>query len=797
MALISSSLPNFINGVSQQPYSLRMNTQGETQENGMSTVSQGLKKRPPSIHLAKISDTPLSDVYVHTINRDETERYVLFVANGQLQVYTVDGQKMTVNPSEGALNYLVTTKPASESFSSVTVADYTWIVNKTVTVAPDDATTPPSPHPYEALINVKSGNYGKTYEIKIDGVQVAAFTTPNGANADEAPQIATDYIAAQLKIGLDTALIPNEVHGNSIYVYKDDADFDIEVNDGFGNNAMVAIKERTQKFADLPTNPKVDGVIIEIVGEASSTFDNYYVRFTCDDSGSSGVWKECAAPGISLGVEASTMPHTLVREADGTFTFKPAEWKPRKVGDENANPQPSFVTRKINEMFFYQNRLGVLSDENVIMSESGTYFNFYRTTVTALVDSDVIDITAAHTKVSILNYAVPYNRSLLLFSEQTQFIVPPDTVLSPTTMTLQVSTEYPCDTRVKPVAAGRNCYFSVNKGNYTSVREYYTDANGSGDDAMEITAHVPRYIPSGGFKLASSINEDLFAYLSKEDKHGVYIYKYFFTSSNEKAQASWSRWSFAPTDTILNVDFIQSEMYVIINRADGVYFEKLDCSLGYVGPEEPYAIMLDRKTYVEPEELAFEAKGFFSSQGVTKVPLSKLPYRPDDGDYYAVTLNGQPVRAGEFVKGEIVGDNIEFQGDLTGCKLAIGRGYTFVYGISPITYKTSTSGGSQKSDTEGRLQIRKLAFNYSEAGYFRVEVQPDGRQTNTYIYSGRTLGQPSATVGAYSIQEGRFIVPVIAKNSGVRINVINDSPVPSALISADWEGFYVKRSSGV
>ena len=69
-----------------------------------------------------------------------------------------------------------------------------------------------------------------------------------------------------------------------------------------------------------------------------------------------------------------------------------------------------------------------------------------------LIDSDVIDVTASHTKVSILNHAIPYNKALLLFSDQTQFIIPSDSVLTPTQISLKVSTEYPCDTGVKPLA---------------------------------------------------------------------------------------------------------------------------------------------------------------------------------------------------------------------------------------------------------------------------------------------------------------------------------------------------------
>ena len=54
MALVSKNIPNLINGVSQQPPSLRLGTQGEAQENGLSDVVDGLKKRPPTEFLKKL-----------------------------------------------------------------------------------------------------------------------------------------------------------------------------------------------------------------------------------------------------------------------------------------------------------------------------------------------------------------------------------------------------------------------------------------------------------------------------------------------------------------------------------------------------------------------------------------------------------------------------------------------------------------------------------------------------------------------------------------------------------------------
>ena len=51
MSLISRTIPNFVNGVSQQPPSLRLESQGELQENGLSSVIKGLEKRPGFHHI--------------------------------------------------------------------------------------------------------------------------------------------------------------------------------------------------------------------------------------------------------------------------------------------------------------------------------------------------------------------------------------------------------------------------------------------------------------------------------------------------------------------------------------------------------------------------------------------------------------------------------------------------------------------------------------------------------------------------------------------------------------------------
>jgi len=568
--LTSQSIPNLANGVSQQPFTLRLASQAELQENGLSTTSQGLRKRPPTKHLKKILSGNFENAYIHTINRDEFERYVVLVTNGDLKVFDLVGNEKTVNFPNGK-SYLSSADP-SNSFRAVTVADYTFIVNKNTAVGV--GTTFATDRPYEALVNVRAGNYGKTYSIIINGATVASYTTPNGGSAGDAPAISTDNIAANLFNGLVGwgGGFSFTRYGSVIHIQNNSSDFTIRCEDGFNNGAMLALKDQAQKFQDLPANAGVHNFALEVIGDKQTGFDNFWVRF---DQTGSGAWKETIEPGTRLGVNNTTMPHSLVRNANGTFTFAPLTWNNRTVGTLNSNPDPSFVGKKISDIFFYRNRLGFLADESVIFSEASEFFNFYRTTVTELLDSDPIDVTVSHTKVSTLQHAIPFNRQLLLFSAQSQFVVEAGDLLTPKTIAIKQATEFESDAKVEPAGIGKNVYFTLTKGEYTGVREYFPVDEVSGiNDSQEVTGHVPQYIPKNAYKLAPCLTEDILVVLSKNDRASMWVYKFYF-NNNEKLQSSWSRWILGSGDTILNVDFILSDMVLIIQRSDGLYLEKL------------------------------------------------------------------------------------------------------------------------------------------------------------------------------------------------------------------------------
>jgi len=270
------------------------------------------------------------------------------------------------------------------------------------------------------------------------------------------------------------------------------------------------------------------------------------------------------------------MPVTLVRLANGNFKLQSPEedqfdtveapnevgWRSRKAGDDFTNPFPSFVGSTINDVFFFKNRLGFLTDTAVVFSEADEYFNFFRTTTQQLLDSAPIDVGLSHTKVAVLQHALPFQEKLMLFSKQSQFVLRGADILSPKTVAISPVTEYDITDGIDPLALGSYIYFPFNRGQYEGVFEYFVDNNTEVFEAEEITSQIPKYIPSNIRAMAGSASESMVVLQNATDLKTLYVYKYFWTNK-EKIQSAWQKWTFE--DNITGFDFIDSTLYLILN----------------------------------------------------------------------------------------------------------------------------------------------------------------------------------------------------------------------------------------
>ena len=829
MALVSKGLPNLVGGVSQQPDAIRFDNQCSAQDNAYPSVLEGLIKRPPTEHVGRIDTSTTgnaSDFFVHTINRDANNQFVAVVkadtTSATIKVNDLAGVSKTITDfADGTADFsyleihAASSLTADTAIRAITIADFTFFVNRTKVVAMDSAADAGRAH--EVLFFVKQGDYGIKYTVTITkGGTVYSTTcdTPDGHTATHVDDIGTTEIAATLETGSgvgaqSVTLLAGGIHsapnvtisrvGSVVWVYSDDSvDFTVDVTDGIGGNALGVFKTKTQHLTDLPTSAP-DGYRLKIVGDATDTRDDYYVRFDAEDGTfSKGVWEEYRGSLDSDGaalkykLDSSTMPHVLVKQTDGTFKFGPCDgangapdWGERVSGDDISNSDPTFVTKTINDIFLFKNRLGFIADENVVLSETGEFFNFYRTTVTDILPTSVIDVASTHSTVSILTSAIPFHNQLVLFSEQTQFILGSgQQIFTPLSVSMTKTTNYESISHVRPVPLGHSIYFGFTRGDYTGLRQYFlTGDNETIFDATDISGQIPQYIPGQLRDMAGSSHEDVLCVLTDGNRSDLYIYK-FFDKGAQRLQSSWSRFRFPSNDAILGIEYVDTALYIVVKRADGVYLDKLrmESGLGDVGSD--YRTLLDRRV-----DQAAATPVYDSSTSETTITL---PYKVYTGSTMEViTKVGERIPVTTQTNDSNV---IKVQADLSGTATDttrrtywVGEKYEMVYRFSDLVMREPSSSGGENIIAEGRVQVRYLTLNFSSSSFFKIEVTPDYRDKSTHVFSGRLLGSGNNLIGSVPLESGEFRVPIYSKADQVTIECKNDSPLPCSLMSAEFE----------
>jgi len=814
MALVSKSISNLIGGVSQQPDAVRFDNQCDAQDNAFPSVLDGLTKRQPTEHVANITgdSSPLDltkdaeDFFVHTINRSASSRYLAILEadtiSSNLKVVDTDGTVITVTEATtDAFDYLQihadSSLTADTAIRAITIADYTFIVNRTKVVEmAADVVTARNP---EALVFVRQGAYGTQYSWTV-GDTTNSYTTHNST----ASTVSTKYIAQQLDgddgIPSGTTISRN---GSVIWVQSTDStDFDITGDDGIGDTGLVVIKDETQRLTDLPTKAP-HGFTIKIVGEATDTRDDYYVKFEADNSDfGTGVWKESTPTNITYKFDATTMPHVLIRKSATEFLFAACDatdtigddavanalllpdWGERNCGDEESNSDPTFVTKTINDIFLFKNRLGILADENVILSESAEFFNFWRTTVTDVLPTDAIDVASTHSAVSILTAAIPFHKQLVLFSDQTQFLLGSAGALSPNTVTMTKTTNYSSVSHIRPVTAGHSIYFGFNRGGYTGIRQYFLSGSiESIFDAEDISGQVPQYIEGDLRDMAGSSHEDILFALTNDNRNILYAYKYF-DRGTERLQSSWSRFVFADDDAILGIEFIDTSLYMVVKRTDGFFLDKLEMASGLTDTGSTYRTLLDKRC---DQSVAIPAYNATTDETTITLPYKAYTASPIE----MITKSGRRVAIKTQTDASptvvVDGDFSATAADTDNQTYFIGQKYEMVYTFSDVVMREPSDSGGQNTIAEGRVQVRYLTLSYASTGYFSVELTPDYRDKSTHPFTGRILGAGNNLIGSIPLDDGNFKVPVYSKADQVTIECKNDTPLPCAISSVEFE----------
>jgi hypothetical protein len=794
MSTIEGIIPTLFGGVSRQPAQVRQPNQVEVMTNALpSVVSGGFEKRPATIHKADLTFLDATaDWKTHGIDRSATEHDFLFIRGGtspEILACNADtGAQKTVTVGDSIREFLIDISGINNTNivevggadlekqlafdSGETTFDWTYELTDASSVFKVEGSADGAV--WNDIATGKTGASG-SFSTTIDAVATGdhnyvRFTMTTGAStADDTINVRAVFQDLTYLLGA----YPEDIWVTSVADYTFLTNRNVTTRVGPKSTGTIA--GTNQKFSDLPA-ASGGGTIRKVRGSDTDGFGSFYVK---DVAGP--VWEETVDPTIANGFDETSMPHQVVRSADGsTYTYSAATWDDRAAGDDTLNPAPGFIGGVVNDIIFYRNRLGFLSDETCYLSQARDVFNLYAEKATEVLDSDPVERGATTEQVNILQFGKVFRKLLFLTSANAQFELESGAgrALTQETADLNQATTYRASRLAKPAALGDVMYFASDIENSAVIYEYYFQDSSFSNTATDITRHVRTYIPTDiSLMYGDAAAQTLFV-LSTGEHNALYVYNTFFDDS-EKLQSAWCKYTFGATEAaafIHGFHVFSGRVHLIIEREDGnIYLEVLPIDREEIATGMPWMPLLDQR--------ALLTGSYDSGTNLTTITTTW----DNEGDAEVVcgpdcAIPGQLLPAQTYPSAT----TLTVTGDYSSNAVYVGRPYTMTVELSKIYPRQQNS-----PILTGRLQLQDMTVLFAKTGYYKLQVTSSGsRDVKAYEFEGKILGGGLSVDDATLEDTGSARHKLHGRGDLTKLEFINDKPLPCVITSVQWRGLF-------
>jgi hypothetical protein len=763
-----------------------------------SVVTGGFEKRPCTRFISDLTFLDVAKTYkIHGINRSATEHLLCAFEGGTTPSVTVfdadTGAQKTVVIGDSIREFLVEQDGINNTqVIQVDGADYvkqvafgsgetefswTYELSDASTVFKVEGSV--DGVVWNDIATGKTGASG-TFTTTIDAVATGdhnylKFTTTTGASAaDDTISIRAAFQDLTYLLG---ASPKTDFWVTSVADYTFMCNRNVATRMGPADSGTLTGTKQT--FSDLPTAHGA-GSIYRVTGNDSDGFGSYFVK---DSTGS--VWTETVDPVGVNAFDESSMPHQLVRSADGnTFTFSASTWEPRGAGDFELNPPPGFINGIVNDVTFYRNRLGFLSDETVYLSQAGDVFNLFAEKATEVLDSDPVERGATTEQVNILQFGTVFRKLLFLTSANAQFELESGEgrALTPETAELNQATTYRASRKAKPTSMGDVLYFPSEVEDTAVIYEYYFQDNSFSNTATDVTRHVRTYIPTSVEYMQGDAAAQKLYVLCDSEHNALYLYTTFFDDA-EKLQSAWSKYTFGASETqayIHGFYLFEGKCHLVIERADGnMYLEIMSLTRESIATGMPWMPLLDQREKVTGT--------YNAGTGLTTFTTSWD--NEDDAEIILGTdfpVPGQQLKVNAYA----TAFTITVKGNWSAGPVYIGRPYTMTVELSKIYVRENNA-----PILNGRLQLQDLTILFELTGYYKLQVTSDGgRDVKSETFEGKILGGGLAVDDATLDDSGAQKHTIHSRGEDTKIELMNDTASQSVITSIQWRGFFNELS---
>ena len=702
-----------------------------------------------------------------------------------------------------------------------------------------------------AYITVKTGNGTanvQQYRISVEAVEpvttyrdvasIGYFKTPK--NPDEGVlSMSTILKGLADSVNANMSGVTAEVIGSGLFLYGTNAK-NVNFLGGAVNENMSVISTKAQDVSRLPAMNK-HGYVVEVSNDSDVETDNYYLKFVADNGVSgTGSYEETIRPHnfhgtgtdqeVKLRLNPNSMPHALVNNRDGSFTFirlnetnatslgNENYWKDRQVGDNVSNPFPTIVGKKITNLFFHRNRLGLVADEQIVMSQPGSYFNLGIVSAIAASDDNPIDISVSDVKPAFIRHTLPINKGMMMFSDNAQFLLFTESdIFSPKTARLKKVASYECDPTIQPLDLGASVLFTSNVAAYSRAFEAVVVDDDSPAQVIEQTRVVPEFLPKDITQSTNSKALGITTY-GKKGTSVLYHYKYY-NADNKREQSAWYTWLIK--GQLQHMFYTASSFFTVTYHEGNYTLAKHEYKTETTANS---SFTIDDGTNSSLEDAIDTSRSFEAHVDFMVLPTSILgstnpnqttvhvPYTissiADPNRFVIVGLSGtdafgDPIAGFTAQADSVSGTTATFNDivlDSATSKVACGFNYTTVLQL-PTYYMNL---GQNSYDVDGDLRISAMNFELGQSGpmLFLLKspyeyVDENGniiQDIDDYLqYANDATTNVSQLNTHLSKLTNSVRLPIQRKNDKYILQIQFYGPFPTALISASWDGIYNPR----
>ncbi len=734
MPAVTQRVENYLGGVSRQSDDKKLPGQVEECLNGYPDPTFGLTKRPGFKWIANLgTGTTYDSSKWFYIARTETEKYIGCItpasggSTGAVAIWNaITGAAASITYATGAQAYLTGVRT---DYDVLTVQDTTFITNKTKTVAALAA--PSFTANSQGTIRLIGDANNIPFSITVAG-QTTTFTSGGSASYTDVLTTMETNINNLNISGLTVTRLADSLH------LSRNATFTLVGSGGTRGDKLGIFQDQIATIAELPNESK-NGHVVKVLNDGATT-SPFFMKYTADNGTSGpGFWSEGLSPSVSTGLDNATMTHELVNTGTNAFTFKKITYDSRTVGDDVTNSHPSFVGAKIVQAFFHNNRLGFLSSDNVSMSQSAEFFNFYHTSAQTVTDSDPIDISASTIRPAALHSVLPSTQGLVLFSANQQFLMAAsDGILTPAKTVIRAIANYEMDTELDPVDMGTTINFVSKTPSYTRVFGMVTRGENENPTVLDIGRVVNEWVPATVDTLIASPQNQFIA-MSGQASRYIYYFRTYSDGEKNLVQA-WFNWEAPGTVQAIAAD--SDEFFAVTKQGGQFTLSKASLSQS---PDDAIIVNNEGKKinpcidlYATATSVTFDTAGNFSKCFIPYNDATNLtPVLIIKG----TTATGNFIESGFTMTPERVVESgntyfkVPFK-NLTSVASDVIVGFKYDFDIIlPKTYFKTDDNGT-RSDFSANLTIARMKFAVGLSGVMGFKLKSKGIRQGKREYTG-------------------------------------------------------------